>query len=1187
MNSISPVRVASFFLLAFLQTISLHAQVSYYKRAGGSIIQSPEPSTLPSVAGVDNVDHNSGTVNVNVPLFEIVSNDIRVPISISYAAVGLKVDQRAGPVGMGWELNAGGGIRTIVNGLPDNTSLGLSNGYNPMLALPNSGAGLNIESNTTHRNYAIDVMEGKADGAWDAYVYSLPGRSGKFMTPRHTLLTFPFEPNMKSYSGGYVFGDGLKYEFETGDGKRMKSRTFYTEVYPPDVPQFTEAWKPASYDYYDRNLSRITSIKSLDTVSFSYEIINNGTTHGPTLGRLSAKESITTTVSMPVSIDVQKNMYDQWALKHPISYMIKEPNVSQSKVEVIQHTRIKRIDFKEGRVVFNYGDDYNGSDVLTSVRVERKNGNAYVLSEEFEFIYQSFYGHYLQGIRAKDDAGNLKYGWEFAYNQMMPVSPSSEILAQDRWGFYNGQWGNTTLIESPHDNIAFTNKLRHPVYNEEGAPFGNTLYLPRNSREARHIQGGGYDNPALPYKVNFANRNFNFNEAIKGTLKSVVTPTGALVEYEYEAHRFPHYYRTSGGGTSTQTIHGGGIRIKVITHRGKVDGKLLLQREFKYGTGNYLSPNASYVEDGLGYVSYPGTVLTNNAVYGSSGSSQTFQNLVFLSHPVNEMSQSGASYAAYPSVSEYVVKDSSLTGNDKFSARTTYFFPVPSLDAWQTGGGPDYFNFGGVNVKPGVRFDVFHTKPSAVIKWRDLSIKAEETIYAYKRFTAPPLSEPRDAHSFFTGITGSLLTPYMSASFFVSVSIFVPGQGFVNQTMDLGSLPIVMDPLYANYIYRENSATYFPGKYYNGVYDMNDYSDVYKLDTVRTVTYSDNSSQPIQASTTRYLYGNKSHLQPTYEGVLNSVGDSIINRIRYAQDYPTAPAPFVQTMRTNNLTLEPVEKISSFKRNNQEWVTSATANWYGTIAGPYFNLAKMTALNTDGKPVLATAYTGINDARHETRVTFDQYDSRNNLLQYGNHLDSKSSQIWGYGQSRVIAKVEGAALADIAYAGFESGDKGNWSYAGSAVTNAGSATGKAAYSLSSGAISKSQLGSSTTYVVSYWSKEGGTVSVTGGTVSPEAVLKVAGLWRLVERNVSGATAVSISGTATIDDVRLHPVHAQMVTYTYEPLLGITSITDPKGKREFYHYDAANRLSQIRDQDNNIIKQIRYNLYNGERYVDNY
>lgn len=52
--------------------------------------------------------------------------------------------------------------------------------------------------------------------------------------------------------------------------------------------------------------------------------------------------------------------------------------------------------------------------------------------------------------------------------------------------------------------------------------------------------------------------------------------------------------------------------------------------------------------------------------------------------------------------------------------------------------------------------------------------------------------------------------------------------------------------------------------------------------------------------------------------------------------------------------------------------------------------------------------------------------------------------------------------------------------------------------------------------------------------------------------------------------------AQVFTYTYKPLVGLTSVTDPLDNMFFYEYDYLGRLSMIRDHDQNIIKKICYN-----------
>lgn len=50
----------------------------------------------------------------------------------------------------------------------------------------------------------------------------------------------------------------------------------------------------------------------------------------------------------------------------------------------------------------------------------------------------------------------------------------------------------------------------------------------------------------------------------------------------------------------------------------------------------------------------------------------------------------------------------------------------------------------------------------------------------------------------------------------------------------------------------------------------------------------------------------------------------------------------------------------------------------------------------------------------------------------------------------------------------------------------------------------------------------------------------------------------------------------ITTYTYDPLIGVTTVTPSTGLREFYRYDLAGRLQSITDANGNILKEMNYN-----------
>ncbi|QSS96314.1 RHS repeat protein [Psychroflexus sp. ALD_RP9] len=62
----------------------------------------------------------------------------------------------------------------------------------------------------------------------------------------------------------------------------------------------------------------------------------------------------------------------------------------------------------------------------------------------------------------------------------------------------------------------------------------------------------------------------------------------------------------------------------------------------------------------------------------------------------------------------------------------------------------------------------------------------------------------------------------------------------------------------------------------------------------------------------------------------------------------------------------------------------------------------------------------------------------------------------------------------------------------------------------------------------------------------------------------------------LEQLRSTYSNAQITTYTYDPLIGVTSVTDPRGQSLYYEYGAFNRLERIKDEQGHIVEEYDYN-----------
>jgi YD repeat-containing protein len=200
--------------------------------------------------------------------------------------------------------------------------------------------------------------------------------------------------------------------------------------------------------------------------------------------------------------------------------------------------------------------------------------------------------------------------------------------------------------------------------------------------------------------------------------------------------------------------------------------------------------------------------------------------------------------------------------------------------------------------------------------------------------------------------------------------------------------------------------------------------------------------------------------------------------------------------------------------------------------------------------------------------------------------ESYKAMIWDTLSGQKLAEAVNAHYADIAYSSFETRSGGcNFTYTQAALGSivAGGMSGKNAYELwnsttnAPNVLSGTQSLGGQEYLLTFWVKGTGFLPKIGNTALPVPAdpIAVVGNWKQYQIRFTGAGAVSIAGTAPgtlIDEVRLHPVSAMMQSQTYELLFGISSATDARGRITYFEYDGFGRQRLVRDQEGNILSK---------------
>ena len=75
------------------------------------------------------------------------------------------------------------------------------------------------------------------------------------------------------------------------------------------------------------------------------------------------------------------------------------------------------------------------------------------------------------------------------------------------------------------------------------------------------------------------------------------------------------------------------------------------------------------------------------------------------------------------------------------------------------------------------------------------------------------------------------------------------------------------------------------------------------------------------------------------------------------------------------------------------------------------------------------------------------------------------------------------------------------------------------------------------------------------------------------------TTYSETNLSALNGLRSSLPNAMVTTYVHLPLIGVNTITDPKGDVSTFTYDVNNRLKNVKDKNGNVLSEYQYHYKN--------
>ena len=523
----------------------------------------------------------TGTANVSIPLYTIDFDGWKLPLSISYNATGIRTNEEASEVGLGWALSATGVIsRTVKDS--DDLLKGIATErrgyvYNEVAINYNFGFDWQAQEIPPPGSYYAKLAQSHPDTQPDIFNYNFFGYSGSFVlsqkvatsniiivrktTQDASLITY--DETLGTFT--VTTPDGFKGEFTV----REKSTSFASSVLADnrmdccsqgyiDIQQVKNNGKyRATSTWY---LSKITSPRG-QIINFNYDLNPDGSSPYLSNSRAFAELQDITTHETCLQT-VQEHVY----LKSIVSEEVRVDFSMEFREDLKRNTLFTGGGyFPASLPLLRFsGLTITGIDPSSTLNKHITFVQRY-FNQQYQNSYQELENE-VRWMRSRLDRVIIDdQEHRFYYDNGDKGLPDKLTNGIDHFGFYNGEDNTVQLLPPDPDSLNYPAFLGSPVL------MSDTI------------------KPTY-YKQKF-NRRVIFSSGKAGLLVKVKYPTRGYTLFEYEPHAyFPDQtipFRER--GTSYGNL-AGGARIKSIKEFDYNDN-LLLSKTYKYKESPTASPS--------------------------------------------------------------------------------------------------------------------------------------------------------------------------------------------------------------------------------------------------------------------------------------------------------------------------------------------------------------------------------------------------------------------------------------------------------------------------------------------------------------------------------------------------------------------------------------------------------------------